>query len=169
MASSGEKTILLFVLIVIVLFILVTFGSALFYFFRFPMEINSGFILPHRILPVPLLFPLLLFILGIVIIFWVYRDAEQRGMNGVLWALLVLVGNIVGLIIYLIVRSEEFPQRTVSDSTQSCPSCGKMVIKTYAFCPHCGARLQAVCPSCDKSVSSDWKVCPYCGQKLTEQ
>lgn len=167
MASSGEKTILLIVLVIIVLFSLVT----LFYFMGSPMQIHSGFMFPLRIfpLPLPLLPPLLFLILGIIIVFWVYRDAEQRGMSGVLWALLVLVGNIVGLIIFLIVRNEEFPRRTVVEATQSCPGCGKVIAQKYAFCPHCGTRLKAVCLKCNKPVSSDWKVCPHCGQKIFEE
>jgi RNA polymerase subunit RPABC4/transcription elongation factor Spt4 len=165
MANPGEKTILAIVLVVVVLFFLVTF----FYFTGFPMQIHNNFIFPLRIFPLPLLPPLLFLILGIVIVFWVYRDAERRGMSGVLWALLVLVGNIIGLIIYLIVRNEEFPRRISDEPIQSCPSCGKAVPQHFAFCPHCGARLKTVCPNCDKTVSSDWKVCPYCGQQLFEE
>lgn len=169
MARSGEKTLLLILLVIIVLILLGTFFPILFYFLGFPVQIHNGFLFPHRFIPFPLLLPLLLLILVIVIVFWVYRDAERRNMNGILWALLVLVGNIVGLIIYLIVRSEEFPRRAVTDPMQSCPSCGKAVAITFAFCPHCGARLKAVCPKCDKPVSSDWKICPHCGQKLVEE
>jgi RNA polymerase subunit RPABC4/transcription elongation factor Spt4 len=164
MTNSGEKTISLIVLIIIVLFFLIS----LFYLAGFPMRIHNGFIIPFKFFPLPLLPPFLFLILGIIIVFWVYRDAERRGMSGILWALLVLVGNIVGLIIYLIVRNEEFPRRIGDELTQSCPSCGKAVPQRFAFCPHCGTRLKAVCPNCDKTVASDWKVCPYCGQQLLE-
>ena len=43
-------------------------------------------------------------ILSAIIGIWVYRDAESRGMSGVLWLLIVLVVSLVGLVIYLIVR-----------------------------------------------------------------
>src|ERR1043166_9431559 len=47
-----------------------------------------------------------LFMLG-----YVYRDARRRNMNAALWTLLVLVLSpsslIIGLVIYLLVRSEE--------------------------------------------------------------
>src|SRR2546426_7875367 len=46
------------------------------------------------------------FVLFLFIAIWVYRDAESRGMSGVLWLLVVLVAGIIGLIIYLIVRSD---------------------------------------------------------------
>ena len=43
-------------------------------------------------------------IISLLIAIWVYRDAESRGMSGVLWLLVVLVAGIIGLIIYLVVR-----------------------------------------------------------------
>jgi hypothetical protein len=36
---------------------------------------------------------------------WVYKDANARGENGALWLLILIVGGIIGLIIWLIVRS----------------------------------------------------------------
>ena len=39
---------------------------------------------------------------------WVYKDAKKRGQNEVLWLIVVLVGGCIGLIIYLIVRDQEF-------------------------------------------------------------
>src|SRR6266511_1127575 len=45
-------------------------------------------------------------ILSILIAIWVYRDAESRGMSGVLWLIVILVAGLIGLLIYLIVRSD---------------------------------------------------------------
>src|SRR3989442_10787072 len=45
-------------------------------------------------------------VLSILIAIWVYRDAESRGMNGVLWLIVVLIAGLIGLIIYLVVRSD---------------------------------------------------------------
>ena len=39
-------------------------------------------------------------------IIWVYHDAQSRGMNAVLWLIVVLVGGIIGIIIYLIIRKD---------------------------------------------------------------
>jgi adenylate cyclase len=36
----------------------------------------------------------------------------------------------------------------------------------FAFCPHCGARIQEECQKCGKAVEKDWKACPHCGAKL---
>ncbi|MEM2994701.1 MAG: PLDc N-terminal domain-containing protein [Candidatus Bathyarchaeia archaeon] len=47
------------------------------------------------------------FIVWLVIAILVYRDADSRGMNGILWFLIVLIFGIIGIIIYLIVRKEK--------------------------------------------------------------
>ncbi len=167
MATSTEKILLLIILIIIILFLFVRFVPVFFMIFRFPIQSHFAEF-PRFTYFTPFLPLLLLLTIWLIVVFWVYRDAERRGMNGVLWALLVLVGSFVGLIIYLIVRSEEFPRMVAAEPTQSCPSCGKVVVQKYAFCPHCGTRLKAVCLNCEKPVSSDWKVCPHCGQKLFE-
>ena len=43
-------------------------------------------------------------VVAIILGVWVYKDAEERGMEAALWLLIVLLTGIVGLIIYLIVR-----------------------------------------------------------------
>ncbi|OYT30050.1 MAG: hypothetical protein B6U95_01495 [Thermofilum sp. ex4484_82] len=51
---------------------------------------------------------LVVLIIWLFVCFWVYKDANKRGENGVLWALIVLVLGIIGLIIYfLLVRSKK--------------------------------------------------------------
>jgi ABC-type transport system involved in multi-copper enzyme maturation permease subunit len=112
---------------------------------------------------------LALLIIWIFVIVWVFRDAERRGMNGVLWALLVLIGNIIGLLIYLILRSNGIPALKEGTATQACPSCQREVDSEFVFCPYCAARLHAVCPECGKPAEENWKVCPHCGKKLKAQ
>ena len=53
------------------------------------------------------LLPIVWFIVAILLCIWVYRDAESRGMSGVLWLIVVLLTGIVGLIIYLVVRKDK--------------------------------------------------------------
>ena len=43
-------------------------------------------------------------VIRILILIWVYRDAEKRGASGVLWLIVVLLLGLIGLIVYLIVR-----------------------------------------------------------------
>ncbi len=111
---------------------------------------------------------LALLVLWIFVIIWVYKDAERRGMNGVLWALLVFIGNLIGLLIYLIVRSDITSAPLAAPETHPCPSCQKPVDKGFTFCPHCGTKLQLVCPECGKPAESTWRNCPHCGHELKD-
>lgn len=45
-----------------------------------------------------------IFIINILLLIWVYKDAQKRGANPVLWLIVVLIAGILGLIIWLIVR-----------------------------------------------------------------
>ncbi len=59
-------------------------------------------------------------IIWFVIAYLVYQDAEKRGMNGLLWLILVLIPmvNIVALIIYLVIReSQPQTQRVMREKT----------------------------------------------------
>lgn len=93
---------------------------------------------------------------------YVYRDAKRRGMNPVLWTLLVLILSPaylgIGLIIYLLVR-EPLPY--------SCPECSTTVNARYNFCPICKYNLHPACPACQREVSDSDKFCPYCATELT--
>jgi hypothetical protein len=163
------------IVILVVLMLLVAFRSI---FFVLPFGFFPGMVRVFRdmghgmadmggffgFLPLTVL-PLLLMALWIFVIFWVYRDAESRGMSGILWALLVFIGNVVGLIIYLIVRNEQ-GRRPQPPPAEKCPSCGQTVGPGFTFCPHCGAKLKPVCPGCGKPVDRTWKVCPNCGASL---
>ncbi|MFH1943059.1 MAG: zinc ribbon domain-containing protein [bacterium] len=174
MATSTGKTI---GLIFIILLILLAVGRLTPWLFA-PLGIFPGFFNFLRVPPsiegigcwtggfvrfVPLL---ILTVLWIAVIVWVYKDAERRGMNGILWALLVFIGNLIALLIYLIVRSDNLPTSDRTLATRPCSNCQKPVTPNYVFCPHCGTRLQAVCPKCERPIEDDWQVCPSCGEKL---
>lgn len=177
MATSTGKTIGLIVLVVIIILlglrmtplILAPLGffPGFFHLIRTP-NINGISIWPYKLFTFTSfsILSLALLIIWIMVIVWVYRDAEQRRMNGVLWALLVFIGNLIGLLIYLIVRSDNLPLPKSTPTTYPCPNCQEPVSPDYAFCPNCGTRLQAVCPKCKKPVERNWRVCPHCGQKL---
>lgn len=179
MNSGKGKMIGLLFLIVLVLFMayaLIPLGLA-------PMGLFSGLhhgfkgAFVNGIHPEPSLlffplwsFSLFFFIIWIAIVIWVFRDAEQRGMSGILWALLVLIGNLIGLLIYLIMRQEHassHQEQTVQTrQTVTCHSCAKILDKDFIYCPHCGTGLQQTCAQCSKPIESAWKVCPHCGKSL---
>lgn len=116
--------------------------------------------------------PAAFIILWGAVLLWVYRDAERRGMSGILWLLLVLIGNVVGLLIYAIVRSDTALGRRNGTGGVSaagaarCPGCGDPLPAGCAFCPQCGRSLKKACPACGKPVEEGWKACPICGARL---
>ncbi|MGC8913391.1 MAG: hypothetical protein ACP5LE_05610 [Thermoplasmata archaeon] len=57
-----------------------------------------------------LIFSIIWLIIWILIGIWVYKDAEKRGMGGVLWLIVVVLLGLIGLIIYLVVRKPIQPQ-----------------------------------------------------------
>ena len=97
--------------------------------------------------------------LYILLLGYIYRDAERRGMRQWLWVLLaIFIPNAIGIIVYFILR-DPLPR--------ICPQCSQMVKAGFAFCPHCGYNLAPACPSCKRAVEPSWKVCPTCGTSLT--
>ena len=101
----------------------------------------------------------IIFCLPILVGVYVYRDAVRRNMSAGLWALAAaLVPAFIGLIVYLLVRSEYADLR--------CPRCAAPVAADFAVCPKCGAKLRACCPHCKTPVEPDWKVCPRCAEEL---
>ena len=98
----------------------------------------------------------LLIALGVVI----FKDAKAHHMNPWGWTALVLfVPNFIGLIIYLVVRSNV-------EKEYSCSNCKAVVKKDYNLCPNCQAVFEKTCPSCKRAVDSQLPYCPYCGQKV---
>ena len=103
----------------------------------------------------------LIFAIPILIGVYVYRDANKRGMNAVLWTLVaILTPSLLGLIIYLLVRNN------YSDLT--CPNCNTRVEESYVVCPNCRTKLRPTCEVCGTAVQTTWKVCPHCGTELPE-
>ncbi len=103
----------------------------------------------------------LIFGIPILVAVYVYRDANRRGMNAVLWMLVALLTpSLLGLIIYLLVRNN------YSDLT--CPNCNTPVEESYVVCPNCRTKLCPTCEVCSAPVQMSWKVCPHCGSELPQ-
>ena len=93
---------------------------------------------------------------------YVYKDAKARGMDAGLWtAVALLVPSFIGLIIYLVIRS--------NNPNRNCPSCQKPIAAEYLLCPYCGVPLKSACPGCRTPIDSGWKLCPKCGGDLPPQ
>jgi hypothetical protein len=103
-----------------------------------------------------------IFIIFLLVAIWVYRDAESRGMSGVLWLLVVLVAPLIGLIIYLVVRKDKAPMAPPYYAQQpwqpppaagapppgpaptaqmTCRNCGSPLAPGATFCGKCGAKV----------------------------
>ena len=87
------------------------------------------------------LLPAAFIILWGAVLIWVYRDAEKRGMSGILWLLLVLIGNVIGLLIYAIVRSET-PMRRQDRGEPAAPAPVEPAREVRRLRQAAGARLR---------------------------
>ena len=117
-------------------------------------------------------------VLTIALVFWTYRDASRRGAMGWFWALVVLIFNIFGWLIYLVVRPPEFTadarereleirakELSLQRDLESCPACFKPVEKDFLICPYCMKKLRKACIECERPLQLKWNVCPYCRTK----
>jgi hypothetical protein len=127
-------------------------------------------------------------LLQAVLAVWVGLDASKRGLNGVLWGLLVFFTGVVGLIVYLLVgpvmqRNEaEGESGAVTVPTiptaptggavrpkgdRRCLGCEARVDPEFKVCPYCGCSLR--CAQCDRSIEAGWKVCPHCATPIAQR
>ncbi len=100
------------------------------------------------------------FIAWMLMTLYVYRDAQRRGGNAMLWALFVFFGQVLGFLVYLIMRNA-FP-KLVGNGEKKCPQCQKPRQDDFTICPYCRAPLQTLCPNCKRVLQTDWQACPYC-------
>jgi len=126
-------------------------------------------LLPHfekDIPPMVALVPISIFcgiVMAIVVLMigYVNADARRRGMNSLLWTLLVIVvPKALGFIAYFMLRKP---------LVMPCPNCNTPVGADFRFCPKCGYAMTPICVHCGKSIQRDWVVCPYCGRPVPPQ
>jgi RNA polymerase subunit RPABC4/transcription elongation factor Spt4 len=120
--------------------------------------------------------------LSVSLVVWTYRDIRSRSRDvlvQLLAALLVLVFNVFGLLLYRLLRPRETLaeayERALEEEAllqdieerQSCPSCRQAVKADYLVCPNCHTQLKKACTECKKLLNLRWSVCPYCGAAAT--
>ena len=119
-----------------------------------------------------------LIIVWLAFVYWTYRDAKLRvesQASAIFWAVIILMLNFLGLILYLILRPPEYLDDVVERDLEietmetllnnkefSCPACGNPVKDDFLICPYCRKKLKSSCINCGKPLSLNWKVCPYC-------
>ena len=119
-------------------------------------------------------------IFTVALIFWTWRDADRRGGMAWFWAVVVLLFNVPGWIIYMVVRPPEYlddahereleiraAETRLSRDGATCPSCLKRVEPDYLICPYCMKKLKKPCVNCGRALKMSWGVCPYCKTKQT--
>lgn len=88
----------------------------------------------------------------VLLVGYVNRDAKRRGMNYVLWTVLVIIiPNAIGYIIYFVVRQ---PIRG------TCPQCGATVNPGFNYCPKCKFNLHPACPQCHRTIEAEQRSAP---------
>ena len=94
----------------------------------------------------------------ILLVGYVNADSKQRGMNSLLWTLLVIfIPKALGFLAYFLLRKPlQMP----------CPKCGTAVIGDFRFCHKCGYALSPTCAHCGRAISHDFVCCPYCGKPV---
>jgi len=117
-------------------------------------------------------------VFSIALIFWTWRDAERRGAMPWFWALVVLLFNVFGWMIYMVVRPPEYAadahereleirsrEAELAREAATCPACFKPIEPDFLICPSCQKKLRKECVNCNRALKLDWAVCPYCKTK----
>jgi RNA polymerase subunit RPABC4/transcription elongation factor Spt4 len=104
----------------------------------------------------------LFFALFILLVGYVSADTKRRGMNSLLWTLLVIfIPKAIGFLAYFLLRKP-----LLVAGVPNCPKCGTGVGPDFRFCPKCGHSFTPVCGHCGRTIQSDFAVCPYCGKPV---
>ena len=94
----------------------------------------------------------------ILMIGYVNADSKRRGMNSLLWTLLVIfVPKALGFIAYFLLRKPLLIP---------CPNCGTSVGSDFRYCPKCGRAVTPSCTHCGRAINHDYVCCPYCGKPV---
>ena len=92
----------------------------------------------------------------------VYKDAKAYDLNPWLWTLVaILTPNLIGIVIYLVVRSNQQKKYT-------CSNCNAEIKGEYDICPSCQATFEDTCEKCRHKINEQMTYCPYCGAKVDE-
>jgi hypothetical protein len=117
----------------------------------------------------------------ILVAVWVYRDAESRGMSGMLWLVLLIlaslffafIGGLIVLVIYLIVRAEHPPRYMAAAypgyPPPMAPPPGTAPPPPGPFAPppaYAATAGAATCRNCGSPLSPGATFCGRCGARV---
>jgi len=120
---------------------------------------------------------IIVFILYISIAVWIYKDAESRGMSGILWVMVVFLLGLIGLIIYLLVRNPMYPayyygpayqyQQPPQAYQQPRPQQREQKPDENVMGdPRVKEDKTVTCNNCGAVLDDQSKFCGYCGAQL---
>ena len=66
---------------------------------------------------------------------WTYKDAKEKGLNAVLWTLVVVLGSqhLIGLLLYILVGRK--------NAKITCPECSAQTSAKAQYCEQCGKAI----------------------------
>jgi hypothetical protein len=110
----------------------------------------------------------------ILVAVWVYRDAESRGMSGMLWLVLLIlaslffafIGGLIVLVIYLIVRAEHPVMYAATPYPGYGPPMAPPPGAPPATPPPPYAAAATVCRNCGSALSPGATFCGRCGARV---
>lgn len=124
------------------------------------------------------------FAFWVIVLGWVWVDSGERTTNvfvRVVSVLVVALLNVLGLIIYLIVRPKhtiqelywaDLERRYLKYETNElgdCPQCGLGLQPGFNVCPRCGLKLKVMCSGCNVWVDKAYSFCPYCATGISRE
>jgi RNA polymerase subunit RPABC4/transcription elongation factor Spt4 len=89
----------------------------------------------------------------LLVALWVFADALANRKRALLWGAFALLTNLIGLLVYLLVKSI---------TPHACPRCHRTMEEYFSICPYCGPVQNHPCIQCGTPVQSDWSFCPIC-------
>jgi RNA polymerase subunit RPABC4/transcription elongation factor Spt4 len=123
-----------------------------------PHYVHGPDLPPHAALVAISIFGGILLAITILLIGYVNADSKRRGMNSLLWTLLVIfIPKALGFLAYFLLRKP---------LNMGCPKCGNIIGSDFRFCPKCGYAIAPVCSQCGRAISRDFMCCPYCGKQV---
>lgn len=117
-------------------------------------------------------------VIWLTLILWVVGDSMKRSSNflfQVFSCVIVMIFNILGLVIYLLIRpgatlQEEYDQELEREYIlkttlgERCHGCQSIVQSDFKICPFCTTSLKTTCTRCIRLYAIKYRMCPYCGE-----
>lgn len=113
-----------------------------FFFDEFAGFLGLGLLICFIVILLPI-------ILAIVFAIWIYKDANKRGKEGIVWAIILVlvtlflsfIGLIIIIVIWLAIRPPIGGEPKSVSSDRRCPNCGRPIPFDARICPYCGKRF----------------------------